>query len=537
MEVISENNNKKEDISSINDQNSENIPELKLDEYPFQLITKEQEKKDDQSFNTSDKSENFIPKNKNEKSTEENTNISKKNSIILNTERNERKYSSKIEEIKEEKQNDKNKKKKKINLNFLPPEVYMGENMVRNVYNINPMEVKLKRLEKEIENQYNYDYNKVMQEMKEKFENKKKKAEIEKLIKEGDKKMKEKLKIMEEYRENKMKEMIKKVQKKQKMFKNQKKNNSQNNKSVLNYSKNYIQTTVGNNDNDDNDISTGKKRLPPILNSWDKYKEIKSKKEMNEKNFILDTEENLKIVETEHNENYMNVYNSINQKLQERKKLYEKRNDLHSQYRRMKEQEKKENYLQKDIKHRYNVQLTILKYSDEKNGKLMDKIKKNMQNFNEKKEILKEKEKKKVKEYLKKINKYKNNSKNSTPNKENKRKYFLEMQKININKTNKDKEKRYNEILNKQEDILSIAYDIEKDDNDRKKEMLRNNKMMQDNNKKIYKSFNHFLEKIEKNNINSKNDNMKLKIYNKKVKEELEEKIRKEEEELKRLGL
>ena len=48
---------------------------------------------------------------------------------------------------------------------------------------------------------------------------------------------------------------------------------------------------------------------------------------MNEKNFILDTEENLKIVETEHNENYMNVYNSINQKLQERKKLYEKRND------------------------------------------------------------------------------------------------------------------------------------------------------------------------------------------------------------------
>ena len=111
------------------------------------------------------------------------------------------------------------------------------------------------------------------------------------------------------------------------------------------------------------------------------------------------------------------------------------------------------------------------------------------------------------------------------------------MQKININKTNKDKEKRYNEILNKQEDILSIAYDIEKDDNDRKKEMLRNNKMMQDNNKKIYKSFNHFLEKIEKNNINSKNDNMKLKIYNKKVKEELEEKIRKEEEELKRLGL
>ena len=60
---------------------------------------------------------------------------------------------------------------------------------------------------------------------------------------------------------------------------------------------------------------------------------------------------------------------------------------------------------------------------------------------------------------------------------------------------------------------------------------------MEDENEKIYKNFNQFLGKIEKNNINSKNDNIKLKLYNKKVKEELEEKNRKEEEELKRLGL
>ena len=60
---------------------------------------------------------------------------------------------------------------------------------------------------------------------------------------------------------------------------------------------------------------------------------------------------------------------------------------------------------------------------------------------------------------------------------------------------------------------------------------------MQDENKKIYQDFNEFLGKIEKNNINNKTDKVKLKIYNKKVKEELEEKMRKEEEELKRLGL
>ena len=60
---------------------------------------------------------------------------------------------------------------------------------------------------------------------------------------------------------------------------------------------------------------------------------------------------------------------------------------------------------------------------------------------------------------------------------------------------------------------------------------------MQDENKKIYQDFNEFLGKIEKNNINDNTDKVKLKIYNKKVKEELEEKMRKEEEELKRLGL
>ena len=67
--------------------------------------------------------------------------------------------------------------------------------------------------------------------------------------------------------------------------------------------------------------------------------------------------------------------------------------------------------------------------------------------------------------------------------------------------------------------------------------MLRNNRKMQDENKKIFRSFSKFLEQIEKNNINNKTDKIKLKIYNKKVKEELEEKNRKEEEELKRLGL
>ena len=67
--------------------------------------------------------------------------------------------------------------------------------------------------------------------------------------------------------------------------------------------------------------------------------------------------------------------------------------------------------------------------------------------------------------------------------------------------------------------------------------MIKNRKNLEEQNQKIFQNYNKFLEKIEKNNISNKNDNIRLKMYNKKVKEELEEKNRKEEEELKRLGL
>ena len=340
---------------------------------------------------------------------------------------------------------------------------------------------------------------------------------------------------MEEYRENKMKELIKRVEKKQKINQKNKNKNKKNllnsNKSALS-SRNYIQTTISNTNNESN----SKKKLPSISNSYDRYKKILEKKENNEKDFILNTEEDLEIIGKEHDENYKNINNLISQKLQERKKLYDERNELYLKNRTQKELEKKERLLEKDIKHRYNVKLAILKSATEKNGKLQDKIKKNLENFNEKKIILMEKERKKVKEYLKKINKY-NNIRNTSPNYENKRKYYLIQQKLNIKRTNKETKKKNNELLEKQGFLLGFSYNIEKDDKSRKKIMLKNNKKMQDENKKIYQDFNEFLGKIEKNNINNKTDKVKLKIYNKKVKEELEEKMRKEEEELKRLGL
>ena len=129
MEVIKENNNNNKSTSNINETNTENIPQLNLEDASFQLITKDPEKKEDQSFNTSEKTDNIIQKSKIDKSTEDNSNIniSKKNSIRKSSsESNERKnsISLNIEENKEEvmrTMNTKDKESEEITLLITSP--------------------------------------------------------------------------------------------------------------------------------------------------------------------------------------------------------------------------------------------------------------------------------------------------------------------------------------------------------------------------------------------------------------------------------
>ena len=232
----------------------------------------------------------------------------------------------------------------------------------------------------------------------------------------------------------------------------------------------------------------------------------------------------------EHKENYLMQSHKAKKKIKDYNKLYDERNKLYSQFRIDKEKEKNDIYLEKDIKRRYNIKLNILRDRSEKSGRLQEHIQKNLENFNEKKELLEKKERKKIKEYLKKINKYNSDSKNLNYNISEKRQYYSDLQKKNINNVEKEFEEKYNDVLWKQEYIKNVAYDIQKVDEDKRKNIYQNNLQMQNENEKKYKSFYEFLSKIEKDNIVNKTDNVKLKIYNKKVKEELEEKMRKEEE-------
>ena len=80
-----------------------------------------------------------------------------------------------------------------------------------------------------------------------------------------------------------------------------------------------------------------------------------------------------------------------------------------------------------------------------------------------------------IKEYLKKINKYNSGSKNYVSNKI-KRQYYSNLQKANANNAEKEFERKYNDYLIKQENLLNIVYDIQQVDSNKRKNLYKNNK-------------------------------------------------------------
>ena len=568
MEEISENDNSNSNINIskiINNQNDSNqqiTDNSNPKESPFQLITKDQERREIKYINNKDKYENDNidtdkekEKNKDkdkEKSKDEIRSEGKRQSTIKSNDKenirliDERKNSSKkstiitIQRHTPNQQKPKNKNHK-CNLDNLSPEVYMRKKMEYTEKNINPLEIKIKRIEQAIQRQFDYDYKRVMEQMKYKLDLLKKNKEQQKHILKEEQKLKEKLKSMEEYRENVIKERAEKVFKKQKRSDKSMKKNKTVQRGVINENDEYRSF---NNSKTSSPAKNSRKycqtiesndstKLPVIHSRHEKYKIIKEKKDLNEKEFIQSTEENIKSLEFEHEENLKYHQKVVTGKIKELIAKYNQRKEMYSKYRIEKQLEKNEQILQKNIIRSYNIKLNLLRDRSEKSGKLKEHIKKKLENYNEKKEQLEENEKKRIKEYLKKINRYNRNSSNNSVSNKMKRQKYSNKQKANINNAEKEFERKYNDFLTKQENLINLASDMQHMDNYKRKNLYHINLRKQNENEEKYQSFSLFLEKMEKNNIINKPDDFKLKLYNKKVREELEEKRRKEEELLK----
>ena len=525
MEINSEKENNNLNFENDNSNNSkENDP----NEYPFKMITKEQEKEEIPKINENENLENIINDNKNNKQVEENEKNERKKTLINNN-----LSSIQNNSISNEKKNKtilKKKSKNKVNLNNLSPDIYMGKKMQYTEPNTNPnpIDLKLKKIEELIQKQIDYDYKRTMKEIKDELDNNKKNKEQQKHILEEDKKMKDKLKLMEEYRENKLKEKAEKVIKKQnRLNKNIVKNKSLKKRNMpkldnggySNSYDNYEKTAVSINRN------KNKKRLPPI-SSTPNYM---LKKEMIEKEFIENTDEIIKSLDLFHKENYLLQYNKSSEKIKEHNKKHDERNGLYSKYRSERELIKAENLIKKDIDKRYNIRQTLLRDRSVKIGKLKEQIKKNLENFKEKKEILEHNENEKIKKILAKINKNVKAS-NNYINIKDKRQYYSNLQKNNLNKEEKKFEIKYNDYLYQQQDLKNYNNDLQKEDSYIRNNIYQNIQDKYNENEKKFESFHQFLEKAVKNDIINKPDKVKFKLYKKKVREENEERIRKEEE-------
>ena len=428
-----------------------------------------------------------------------------------------------------------NYKKNNINicLNNLSPEMYMKKKVkINKETEVNILKNRIKKYEEEIQKQNEYDYKKAMKECKIQYIKDLKNKEKEKQIIEEHKKLEEKLKNMEEYRKNMINNKIKKILQRQK--------NKLKNKSNLTNSSNNILIEASNNDkiekiNNEKILKTleSYEEKLPILPGMPKYEIIKLIKNREEENFCINTEQRINGLERNHRKNYLKHLYSINHKLAKQNEIYNLRYEKCLLI-KDKSEEIEENFMEKDMIKRYNINQNIMRELSEKKEKAKGNYMKNIENVKEKKELLQKQEQQKIKKILKRLNRYKSlDLKKNIINNENinnQRIYFSNLQKENLNKANKEIKDYYNDLILRQEDYLWIVKDLQKDESS-----IRNivhKKALETQNKKNneLKYLSKFMEKMDKTNINNQKGGTKMKMFLEQRRAEIESKKREEEE-------
>jgi len=431
--------------------------------------------------------------------------------------------------------NQKNKNKKlQINLNNLSPEVYMKKKIRINNENIvNNFKNRIKKYEEDIQKQNEYDYKKAMKECELQYIKNLKNKEKEKQILEEHKKLEEKLKNMEEYRNNLINNKIQNILQKQKNRNKIKKNLDKSMDSNLTYASINDKMEKINNEKILKTLESYEGKLP-LIENMHKYELIKMIKDKEEENFCSNTEQRLKNLEITHRKNYLKHINSINDKLTKQNQLFNQRSEKCLYVTKDKTAELEEQFIEKEMIKRYNIQKNILRELSEKKEKVKGSIFKNLETVKEKKELLQRQEEQKIKQILKRLNRQKSidlkKSSINNDNINNQRIYFSNLQKENLNKANKEITEYYKELMLRREDYFWIIHDMQKDENKNRTIVHKNIIQTQSKKDNEMKSFNKFLEKMEKKNINNQKGGTKMRLYLEKRNVEIESKKKEEED-------
>ena len=438
---------------------------------------------------------------------------------------------SKLNIIPERKPNLKSSKSINLIVNNLSPEQYMKKRIVNN-FNFNPLEYRIKQMEEEIQKQNNYDYQKAMKELQFQYDKKIKNKQKEKQIFQQSKKMKEKLKSMEEYRNSIINQKIAKFNQKQnKIEKSKSLNRSHESISMFN-----INNKISRNNQDTNtmisyeynSVDSQVKNLPRI-SSLPKHEMIRLIKNKKEDEFCYITEKRIKENELNHRRNYLKQLKLMNKKLLKQNKIYNERNLKCLNAIKVNVDQLEEEYMEKDMIKRFKINRNLLRGSAQKK-KVSENLRKNLDGVKEKKELIKQEEKQKIKDYIERLNK--------EVKKEDiyeylfaQRSHFLNLQKKNLIKQNKESRDFYNELILRQEDRYMILDEMEKEEPMIKQAILR--RSIKEQNKKYNKlqSLGKFIGKMERTNINNQSDEKKNKLFQEKRKNDIEKKKKQKEEE------
>jgi len=439
---------------------------------------------------------------------------------------------NKLNIIPERKPNLKVSKSINSMLNNLSPKQYMKKRVV-NKFNFNPLEYRIKQMEEEIQKQNNYDYQKAMKELQLQYDKKIKNKQKEKQIFQQSKKMKAKLKSMEEYRNSIINQKIEKFNQKQnKMEKSKSLNRSHESISMFNINNNIsrnnpnINTMVS---YEYNSVDNKRKKLPSI-SSLPKYEMIRLIKNKKEEEFCYITEKRIKENELHHRKNYLKQLKLMNKKFLKQNKLYNERNLKCLNAIKVNEDQLEEEYMEKDMIKRYNINRNLLRERSAQKQKVKENLRKNLEGVREKKELIQQEEQQKIKDYIKRLNR--------EVKKEDiyeylfaQRSHFLNLQKKNLIKTNKESRDFYHELILRQEDRYMILDEMEKEEPIIKQAILK--RTIKEQNKKNNKlqSFGKFMGKMERSNINNQSDETKNKLFQEKRKIDIERKKKQKEEE------
>ena len=344
---------------------------------------------------------------------------------------------------------------------------------------------------------------------------------------------------MEEYRANLVSQKIEKIIQRQKAKNSNKKNlnKSQENNSAYNIqnNNNIIDNSYNNNNKNMNTIDAyqgiGKARKLPIISTKARYEIIKTMKDKKENEFCFSTEKRLRDSAKLHKENYLRQLNIMNRKIMKQSKIYNQRSLKCLNATKINDAELEEDYIEKDMIRRYNIKQNLLREQSAKKEKIKINIFKNLENVREKKEQLEENEKKKIKEYIKRLNRKMEKQSANNDYQLHQRNYFSNLQKKNLDKANKETNDYYNELILRQEDFAIIVNDLQRDEPFIKQAILQRTIKEQNKKNRHLQSLNKFLEKMERENINNQKEDTKIKLFKEKRKIELERKRKEEEEE------